>query len=240
MNMLRHIRRKLIFLAGDIRREQCLGGFAWGKYHHLIDFPEARDAQRYVDFGYVGLHRNRGDFSNIFLPGFMKHAWTFCDKDNIIEAVSEGVVPHDAFHALMSDYAVILKPLIPRSARREAVERMRRLAELRLPYDDKFEFDLEVEESLFADKETAYENMKKFNLGSTCSEGVALGFVGYRRELGLYRTKLGKRQVILPDAFMSTYFEVVWASKYTTPDNALMLGLHEEGCSLLREYWEKQ
>ncbi len=57
---------------------------------------------------------------------------------------------------------------------------------------------------------------------------------------GYYRTKLGSRQVILPDSFLSTHFEVVWASRDTTPENAVTLGLHEEGCSILREYWDKR
>ncbi len=93
---------------------------------------------------------------------------------------------------------------------------------------------------LFQDKETALANMREYGLGVSCTEMVALCYVGHRRELGLYRTKLGKRQVILPDAYLSTHFEVVWASKYTTPDTALELGLHEEGCSMIREYWERR
>ncbi len=237
---IRELKKKLIFLAGDIRREHCLGGFAWGYWNRLIDYDEMAQAVERSYPGYIGLHRNRGDLSNIAIDGFMKHAWLVGMKNTveIIEAVSEGVVCRYPYHALNTDYAVILKPLVPEKVRYEACKRAREM--IGCPYDDTFTFDLEVEADLFQDKETALSNMKRYGLGVSCTEMVALCYVGHRRELGLYRTKLGNRQVILPDAYLSTHFEVVWASKYTTPDTALELGLHEEGCSMLREYWEKR
>jgi hypothetical protein len=234
------IRKRLIFLAGDIRREHCPFGFAWGKYEHLIDYDEmARSVERSYP-GYVGLHRNRGDLSNIAIKGFMKHAWIVDTKNTtrIIEAVSDGVVYRHPYHPLNTDYAVILKPLVPEEVRYEAARRARSMVSC--PYDDTFTFDLEVVSDLFQDRETALENMRQYDLGVSCTEMVALCYVGHRRELGLYRTKTGKRLVILPDAFLSTHFEIVWASWHTKPDTAHMLGLHEEGCSMLREYWEKR
>jgi hypothetical protein len=237
----RSIRKRLIFLAGDIRREHCLGGFAWGKYEHLVDYDEMEMAVERSYPGYIGLHRNRGDLSNIAIGGFMKHAW-LVDKHNhsaIIEAVSEGVVQRHPFHPLSTDYAVILKPRVTEKARYEAVERAHRM--IGCPYDDTFTFDIEVIDDLFQDKDTALANMKQYGLGVSCTEMVALCYVGHRRELGLYRTKAAGRQVILPDSFLSTaHFEVTWASKHTTPDNAHELGLHEEGQEMLREYWDKR
>ena len=237
---IRDLKRKVIFVAGDIRREHCLGGFAWGKYDRLIDYDEMAMAVERSRPGYIGLHRNRGDLSNIAIGGFMKHAWLVGMKNTveIIEAVSEGVVCRYPYHALNTDYAVILKPLVPENVRYEACKRAREM--IGCPYDDTFTFDLEVEDKLFRDKDTALANMRKYGLGVSCTEMVALCYVGHRRDLGLYRTKLGKRQVVLPDSFLSTHFEVVWASKYTTPDTAIELGLHEEGCSMLREYWERR
>lgn len=237
---IRDIRKKIIFLAGDIRRERSLGGFAWGYYERLIDYQEMDRAKEFSYPGYIGLHRNRGDLSNIAINGFMKHAWLIGKHNHteIIEAVSEGVVKRHPFHPLNSDYAVILKPRVSAKVRYEAVERAERM--IGSPYDDQFKFDLEVEADLFQDKETAISNMRKFGLGISCTEMVALCYVGHRRELGLYRTKLGKRQVILPDAYLSTHFQVVWASQHTTVDNAHMLGLGEEGCAVLREFWEKR
>lgn len=237
--MLRELKKKAIFAAGDIRREHCLGGFAWGKYEHLIDFDEAAEGLQQAEYGYVGLHRNRGDLSNIAIPGFMKHAWIHTDStDRIIEAVSEGVPKRHAFHALLSDYAIITKPLVPKAARTQAVKRVEWISELECPYDDKFSFDFEIiEEALFKDKTLAEMNMKKYCLGVSCTEAVALGYVGHRRELGLYRVKVGKRQAIMPDNFLTTRFKIVWASKHTTVDNAHKLGLPEEGCEMLKEYW---
>lgn len=241
MSLARTLRKKIIFVAGDIRRERCPFGFAWGKYERLIDYDEMAAAVERSYPGYVGLHRNRGDLSNMAISGFMKHAWLVgSNSREIIEAVSEGVLTRHPYHALSTDYAVILKPLVTADARFEAVNRAHKLAQIKCPYDDKFTFDLEVEESLFQDKETALSNMKRYGLGVSCTEMVSLAYVGHRRELGLYRVRHRGRLVILPDNFMTTHFEVCWASKSTTPDTALELGLSEEGCSMLREYWEKR
>jgi hypothetical protein len=237
---IRDMRKKLVFLAGDIRREHCIGGFAWGKYEHLIDYHEMETAVSRSFPGYIGLHRNVGDLSNVAIDGFMKHAW-LVDMHNttfIIEAVSEGVIRRHPFHPLSSDYAVILKPRVPQKVRYEAVDRAHRM--IGCPYDDTFTFDLEVVDELFRDKDTALSNMKSFGLGVSCTEMIALCYVGHRRELGLYRTKLGKRQVIMPDSFLSTHFEIVWASSHTTFRNAAELGLHEEGLAMLYDYWDRR
>jgi hypothetical protein len=236
----RSLKRKFIFKAGDIRRECCLGGFAWGRYPRLIDYEEAFAAQSFSGFGYIGLHRNRGDLSNVAISGFMKHAWIHTGpyQDMIIEAVSEGVLYRHSLHGLMSDYAVILKPKVADYAMTDAVERASFM--VGCPYDDQFKFDLEIVDELFQDKETALDNMKTYGLGVSCTEMAALCYVGHRRELGLYRTKAGSRQVILPDNFLTTHFEIVWASKHTTLDNALKLGLHEEGCTMLGGYWKRK
>lgn len=238
--MLNDIYRDLVFFAGDIRRERCPLGFAWGRQERLIDYEEMEQAKKFAQIGYIGLHRNIGDLSNVAIKGFFKHAWMFGGNNNIIEAVSEGVLPRHMFHPLSTDYAVILKPTVFYPARSEAWNRLRHLAALKVPYDHNFKFDLEIEESLFSDKETAFENMREYRLGVSCTELVALGYVGYRRELGLYRTALGKRQVILPDAFMSTHFEVVWASKFTTPEIAKSYGMGEEGVEALKKYWREK
>jgi hypothetical protein len=234
----RSIRKRLIYFLGDIRRERCPGGFAWGHYGHLIDYNEALEGIREAHGGYIGLHRSRGELSNLAIPGFMTHAWLFLgEKHEIIEAVSEGVLRRHALYSMMSDYAVVLRPRVESFALIEAVDRARMMTGC--PYDDTFTFDLEREEEIFQDKKTALANMRRFGLGVSCSELVALCYVGHRRELGLFRTRLRNRQVILPDAYLSTHFEVVWASRHATIDNALDLGLHEEGCGVLREYWEK-
>jgi len=235
---IRDIKKKIIFVAGDIRREHCLLGFAWGEYKRFIDYDEMVIAIERSYPGYIGLHRNRGDLSNVAIKGFMKHAWLI-DKKNttqIIEAVSEGVVCRSPYYPLHTDYAVILKPLISERARYDAVDRAHLM--IGCPYDDTFTFDLEIESDLFQDKKTALINMRKYGLGVSCTEMVALCYVGHRRELGLYRTKMRGRDVIMPDAYLSTHFKIVWASKYTTPDRAKSFGLHEEGCVMLQEYWD--
>jgi hypothetical protein len=240
MELVDQIKKKLIFLAGDIRREKCLGGFAWGKYPHKLEYDESILSVLYADEGYIGLHRNIGDLSNKGYPGFTKHAWLYTGGNYIVEAVSEGVLKRNHMYASHdTDYLIILKPLTSIDVRKEAVKRALYLAYLKMPYDDHFKFDLDVEESLFADKEIALENMRKFDLGFSCSELVSFCYVANRRVLGIYRTKFGSRQVVLPDAFISTHFEIVFASKETTPETAKKLGLCEEGVEQLSDYWRK-
>lgn len=240
---LRSIKRSAIFFAGNIRRERCLGGFAWGRFEHKIDYREALSALPYIEHGAVGLHRNCGDLSNKGIPGFMKHVWIHTPETMIVEAVSEGVLHRHPLHPLMSDFVIILSPdgipgEVREEAKDEACHRALMQVELGLEYDENFKFDLEIEESLFADKVIALANMKKYKLGVTCSESVALDYVGHRRQLALYRTRLGKRLVILPDAYISTHWKIKWASKEATPENAAALGLHEEGCDILNDYWK--
>lgn len=240
--MFDSLRKKLIFFAGDVHREKAIGGFAWGSRdkERQISFEEACEALDAAEVGYVGLHRNIGDLSNVAIRGFMKHAWLHTGKNVITEAVSEGVLKRHALYALMSDFVTIGKPDVSPADMQVAANRIDRLAEIRCQYDDHFCFDLEVEESMFADKDIAIANMKKYDLGVSCTEAVALGYVGHRRKLGLYRVKLGSREVIIPDNYLTAQFPVFWASKYATPENARKLGLHEEGCDMLADYWCKE
>jgi hypothetical protein len=240
MKLLKEIRKKLIFFAGDIHKDLNLTGFSWDTHKRLVDYKEALEGLKYAKVGYIGLHRNIGDLSNVAIKGFMKHAWihepTF--GNFIVEAVSDGVLYRHALHALVSDYVVILKPVVSVNAKKIAWDRA--ISMVGCPYDDNFTFDLEHEDRIFTDKETALANMRQFGLGLSCSELVALCYVGHRKELGIYRTKLGNREVVLPDAYLSTHFEVVWASKSTTPKIAKKLGLHEEGVEMLHEYWKSK
>lgn len=231
---LRNLKKSIIYFLGDIHRSPSIGGFSWGYRDRLIDYDIALNVLQLVKPGDIGLHRNIGDLSNVVIKGFMKHAWLFKSPEKIIEAVSEGVLLRHPLHAMITDFAVILRPHVSVKAKREAVRRG--IDTVGADYDDTFTFDIDIEKSLFADKETALANMRKFGLGVTCSELVALAYVGFRRKLGLYRVSMGKRLVIMPDQYLSTHFDIVWASKETTPEIAASFGLHEEGVELLRDY----
>ncbi len=231
---LKNLRKSIIYFFGDIHRSPSIGGFSWGYRDRLIDYDTALKALQLVKPGDIGLHRNIGDLSNVFIKGFMKHAWLFKSPEKIIEAVSGGVLLRHPLHAMMSDYVVILRPNVPIKAKREAVRRARGI--VGADYDDQFTFDIEIEASLFADKSVSLSNIKKYGFGISCTELVALAYVGHRRELGLYRVKVGSREVIMPDSYLSTRFDIVWASPHT--EIAISLGLHEEGCEMLNAYWK--
>jgi len=235
-NLFRKIKKYFIFLFGDIRREHCLLGFAWGKKEPLISKEEAIEGVSVSKPGFIGLHRNAGDLSNTAIGGCFKHAWLHVHDSKIVEAVSEGVLLRHALYPLDTDYAVLLEPIIDKDALDQAVERV--LTIVGTAYDDTFSFDLEREDEIFKDKVTALDNMKQYGLGVSCTETVALGFVGHRKELGLFRVKEMGKLVIMPDNYMTTHFKVVWASKSMTVEQAKAFGLPEEGCSILQDYWD--
>lgn len=231
---LTNIKREVIFGLGNIRREHCLGGFAWGKFEHLISIEEAKKMVARAKPGYIGLHRNRGDLSNTGIKGCFKHAWLHVEDDMIIEAVSEGVLHRDALYPLIeSDYAVILKPAISKVARAEACRRGHTIEGCL--YDEGFEFEWTRPDKYFADKKTAEANMKKYCKFS-CTEAVGFCLAGNRRKLGLFRVEVMNKQVIMPDNYMKVTFEIVAMSKSLTPEIANELGLHEEGVTMIEEF----
>jgi hypothetical protein len=230
-----NIKKELIFLAGDLHGTPRFPWFAFGERERLVSVEEALEAVSIAEPGDIWLHRNRGDFSNLGIPGCMKHAWISVDSSpvpKIVEAVSEGIRHRHPLYPLMTDYAVLLTPNVSWEARTTACGRAAYL--VGQPYDWRFRFDLENEEQIFTDKTLALENMRSGHFGFSCSETVALCYVGCRRQLGLYRVRSMGRQVILPDNFLTTHFTVKWVSSSLSGDVAADMGLHEEGCDMLR------
>jgi hypothetical protein len=73
--------------------------------HHYFD------AQQVVQPGDVLLSHAHGEFTNLLIPGFWKHAAIYCGQGEVIEAVAEGVIKtHLVQFMLSKDFVTILRP----------------------------------------------------------------------------------------------------------------------------------
>ncbi len=179
--------RRIVFWAGDIRRISHFPWLTWDVHEHLVEYDEALRALPEIRPGDVGLHRDRGYFSNMAIPGFMKHAWIhingparFTTSDGIdhadttsmqiVEAVSEGVVRRSALFPIRSDYTIILRP---RDASEKEITHAIRKAErvVGCEYDADFKFDIEEELEHFGapgeDRDEAAEDLREMDVIST-------------------------------------------------------------------------
>ena len=244
-------RNALLTLAGDLH---YVNGFPWFSYahrKHKVHMDEILEALKLVTHGDVGLHRDSGYLSNLFIPGFMKHAWIHTkdqhhptDPNTIVEAISEGVVERNAVYPLLSDYSVILEPLgVTDEDRKGACLKATRI--VGESYDFDFEFDIEAELKFYkgGDKQTAAHDMSDMQDGLqkkhafSCTEVASYAWWHRREDLGLYRTRRFGQTYITADCFMRRGWKIKWASESTTVDAARKLGLHEEGMSLVEDYW---
>lgn len=90
--------------------------------HTLTSFHDVEEAKKVVKPGMVLLSRSRGEFSNLFIPGFFTHAAIYCGNNDVIEAVGEGVRLTNLFDFVYHhDYVAILDPLfIDRTQKEQA------------------------------------------------------------------------------------------------------------------------
>jgi hypothetical protein len=243
--------RKFIFFGGDIRKLSTFPWVTWAKKEHLVHYEELVPALNLIEYGDIGLHRDRGYLSNVAIPGFMKHAWIHTEaglyNPRIVEALSEGVVKRHPLYPLYSDYTIILTP------RDKVEDRHRRGACLKAnqivgrPYDHNFRFNIKEEIKYYEgaepigdlerDLDKAGNILHKYDIAFSCTEVVAYAWWHLREQLGIYRDKYRGKPVIIADTYMNRNWKIRWASESVTIDVAERLGLHEEGLSLVEE-WE--
>lgn len=259
MYVIESAARATSFALGDIRTQPKLPWFTTGTRTNLISAHEALEAVSVAQFGDVGLHRAIGLFTNIVIPGAMKHSWLHTDDSNtstgvagstIVEAVSEGVMLSNALHPYLTDYAILLRPKnVTEEQRKGACRKAKSI--VGAAYDTKFKFNIEHELQFYeptdeADKKLASlaldaseEALQKWNLAFSCSEAVAYCWWHRRKELSIYRQKFLGRDVILPIDYMHQDFDIVWCSKSWTLDVAKSQGLNEEGLDMLSDWKHK-
>ena len=241
MKCLHNFWRKIVFWVGDIRKIKHFPWVTWDVCEHEISIEEAVEATKLIKTGDIGVHLDRGYLSNFAIPGFMKHAFYFTNKETTIEAISEGVVKRHALYPIISDYTIILRP---KNLNDEELLKAVIKAEniVGQQYDVKFAFDIEEEVKIFGGNEivSARENVAHWDGGFSCTEVVTFVYAHVKDKLRLYRIKSRGKDVVIADQFINNGFEVVWCSKSVTPEFAKQRGLHEEGIELIQKYWDSK
>jgi len=242
--------RKLVFFIGDIRALNTFPWLTWSIHQHEIDYDEILEVLPLIEYGDIGIHRDKGYLSNIAIPGFMKHAWIHISDTktmpHIVEAISEGVIERNAIYPMFSDFSILLSPkAVSDKERRGACKKAKGV--IGEKYDVHFKFDIEKELHYYTGKkpleakhdlELAQENLQNFDGAFSCTELVSYAWWHKREDLRLYRKKNRGKSVILADDFLSNAWTIKWASKSVTVENARKMGLHEEGLEMLKKYWQ--
>jgi hypothetical protein len=246
--------RALIFAFGNLRSQPHAPWFSFGTHGHGIPMNEVMTALKLAQYGDIGLHRDRGFFTNLTIPGAMKHAWihthdTDCadgrDGGLITEATSDGVLSKHAIIPYLSDYAILLRP-------RGLTEAQRRGACLRAKtiqgadYDVNFNFDLEEQAQFYENPEnlkaaedegrTQESMLRRWDRSFSCSEAVAYCYWHVRETLRIYRRPVLGKQAILPQDFIGFDFDIVWASSSLTVEVARKMNFNEEALTKLDAY----
>ncbi len=229
------LKAKLFFWLGDVRRLHAFPWITWAPHHCTsIDMRDVLAASGMCRPGDIGIHRDSGYLSNVSIPGAFKHAWICVDDEDIVEAISDGVVRRHNTYPLLSDYAMLLRPIGVSGAECfEAITRANHL--VGCEYDANFLFDFAGDDANYA----ANISSGKFHGAFSCTETVAFSWYHQKNKLGIFRTMHAGREAIIADDYLRMNFEIVWASPSVTVEWAERTGLHEEGRAKIREYWER-
>lgn len=194
--------RWLVFFLGDIKRLDAFPWVTWAHHHYLVSYEEILPALPLIQYGDIGLHRGKGYLSNLFIPGFMKHAWVHVqdgvESPEIVEALSEGVVKRSGLYPMHSDYTIILTPRntveITDDQRKTACAKANQI--VGEPYDDKFEFNIEEElmhyqgtevDAARRGLEIGQEQLRRYHIAFSCTEVAAYAWWHRREALGIVR-----------------------------------------------------
>ncbi len=217
--------RWLVFKVGDTR---WLGWrnfpmlLTWDIHMHKIDLDEVEVAKTKLRRGDIILHRDEGFLSNTMIPGIMIHAGIYVGDQQVIEAISEGVVKRNVGHILYSDYACILRPKIGRLHKDKACDWAEKL--VGMPYDVQFDFGVERERKALMEGE---------QVKVCCTEIPFFCYMEYVNELGVFRENSvtaavrlleilglhpGRTQVTADMYVEANGFEIVWRSEEFTEE----------------------
>ncbi len=250
--LLNNVWRQVIFFLGDIKRLNAFPWVTWSKHENLVSYEELLPVIPLIEYGDIGLHRDRGYLSNLAIPGFMKHSWIHVQDGiecpEIVEALSEGVVRRSPLYPMHSDYTIILTPRetldVTDEQRKGACLKAKQIEGK--PYDHNFIFDIEEELRYYRGQKSdkakehlniAQDQVQSFDYAFSCTEVVGYAWWHCREELGIFRTNRMGKSVILADTFLNRGWRIKWASQSVTVDAAKSMGLYdEESLLLIDEY----
>ena len=102
---------KKMFLKVASKISKFLGKIHSPGSRKKIKSLDYRDCKLVMKKGMVFVTLTKGEFANLFIPGFFSHAAEVADMNTVVEAVTHGVQTNDLIDFLLTkDYAVLLRP----------------------------------------------------------------------------------------------------------------------------------
>lgn len=258
MTWISRLKKKVVFWAGDTHLLHKFPWLSWSIHRYNVDLGEISECMSEIRHGDIGLHRDWGYMSNLFIPGFMKHGWIHVEdneKQNpmIVEAISEGVVCRSSYYPMYSDYTIILSPKnVTEAERRGACKKAKSIVGVEYDYDFKFNIEHELDHYSGENKVEAKEDLKIANKALTtgydtkfsCTEVCAYSWWHMREQLGIkrkpYKPLIGRTMpIITADDFIHESWEIKWMSSSITADSAKKLKLHDEGIEMIANFRAK-
>jgi hypothetical protein len=256
VKLLHDIWTKLVFAVGDLRGKKRCPWFLFDDGEPAIPYEEAYEAMALVQPGDIGLHREYLCASNLAIPGYMKHAWIHlnaeddCTRNEIVEAVSEGVLRRSAQYPIMAKHTIILRPRVSEHDKRKAILKAKKIVGAK--YDVDFRFDIEDELHEYNERngfpwnttntqggaslKAIQKNMTSGYTGFTCTEAVCFAYWHVRHRLSLNKTYARGKLVVLADQMINPSFDIVWCSKAVNWVDALNYGVSTEGVEMIRKF----
>lgn len=246
--------RWIVFWVGDTRKIAHFPWITWDVHEHKMDLNEVMlEAMPLLLPGDIILHRDDGFLSNLFIGGAMIHAGIYLGGQQVVEAISEGVVKRHAGHILYSDRACILRPRLPAETREKAVADAIEWAEkiVGFPYDILFDFNGAKERELVKryGKEAARKGVR-----FCCTEVPYFCYRPNASELGIKRRRNVSvathilsffglspgRAVISADMYFTANFDLIWCSKHFTPAWCKKRRMGEGALKVIEDYWSSK
>lgn len=246
--------RFLVFWVGDTRKIAHFPWITWDVHEHKMDLNEVMlDALPLLEPGDIILHRDDGYLSNLFIGGAMIHAGVYVGGQQVVEAISEGVLKRHAGHILFSDRACILRPRLAPELKEKAVAEAIEWANkiVGFPYDILFDFNGKKEREMIEQhgKEAARKGVR-----FCCTEVPYFCYRSYMAELGIKRRRnvsaathilsfLGMspgRAVISADMYFTANFDLIWCSRHFTPAWCKKRRMPESARKVVEAYWDSK
>lgn len=185
-DLLYKIKIRLIDFFADIRLyKQPFFCILFGESYYQIKGNHQREIINTLKPGDVLLKRYDHYLGSLVIPGYWSHIGLYVGNDRIIHMLRKGIVNEDILTFLRADDIAILRCNDHRVIE-EAIERGYKLLEKKKPYDYDFETD--------------------YGKRYYCTEMVSdcYGKLDFGKK---------KDEIIYPDDFLSSIFNVVWTKK---------------------------
>ncbi len=239
--------RRVVFSVGHVRWTGRPPLFVGCDREPLVSYEECLSALPLIQPGDIVLHRLGGFLANVCIGGAMIHAGLAVGNDQVVEAVSHGVVKRHLLYILSSDYACVIRPNLDDDAKREAVEWANDIVGFH--YDWLFQFNGDRERQMVA---KYYDEAKRKGVRFCCTEVPYFCYLGHnfglkrRRNKGLsYRlaSMLGFRpgkMLVDADFYVTSGASVVWMSESFTERWAEAMGCSDSYLHKVHEYWDQR